>query len=189
MPALDHLSTYGDTREAALESTREAIAAAKDGIPLPRGGPEPSIVELCGVTALTRLPRISGRTMVKALHNAGFEVTHVRGSHHYLRLPGSVRLVVVPVHGNRDLPTGTLRAIWCGKASVARTLEGDEHAVHTTRPNTSLDLDCGDGLELPPVTGMVVKDLLKLVTGHLASEQALAELNHLVLVTGRHVAS
>jgi predicted RNA binding protein YcfA (HicA-like mRNA interferase family) len=49
--------------------------------------------------------------MVKALQKAGFEVTHVRGSHHYLRLPGSVRLVVVPVHGNHDLPTGTLRAI------------------------------------------------------------------------------
>lgn len=51
VPALDHLSSYGDTREAALESTREAIAgyldaAAKDGIPLPRSGPEPSIVEL-----------------------------------------------------------------------------------------------------------------------------------------------
>jgi antitoxin HicB len=51
VPALDSLSSYGDTREAALESTREAIAgyleaAAKDGIPLPRSGPEPSIVEL-----------------------------------------------------------------------------------------------------------------------------------------------
>ena len=51
VPALDYLSSYGDTREAALESTREAIvgyleAAAKDGIPLPRSGSEPSIVEL-----------------------------------------------------------------------------------------------------------------------------------------------
>jgi predicted RNase H-like HicB family nuclease len=49
--ALDSLSSYGDTREAALESTREAIAgyleaAAKGSIPLPRSGPEPSIVEL-----------------------------------------------------------------------------------------------------------------------------------------------
>lgn len=39
VPALDHLSTYGPTREAALKST-------KDGIPVPRSGPEPSIVEL-----------------------------------------------------------------------------------------------------------------------------------------------
>ncbi|MGH4012491.1 MAG: type II toxin-antitoxin system HicA family toxin [Pseudonocardiaceae bacterium] len=49
--------------------------------------------------------------MVRALQNAGFELTYVRGSHHYFRLPGTAGLVVVPVHGNRDLPTGTLRAI------------------------------------------------------------------------------
>lgn len=49
--------------------------------------------------------------MVKALRHAGFEQTHVRGSHHYLRRPDEGGLVVVPVHGNRDLPTGTLRAI------------------------------------------------------------------------------
>jgi predicted RNase H-like HicB family nuclease len=51
VPALDYLSTYGHTREAALEPTREAIlgyleAAAKDGVPLPRSVPEPSIVEI-----------------------------------------------------------------------------------------------------------------------------------------------
>ncbi|MGH4000377.1 MAG: type II toxin-antitoxin system HicB family antitoxin [Pseudonocardiaceae bacterium] len=51
VPALDHLSTYGHTREAALKSTREALvgyleSAAKNGIPLPRSGSEPSIVEL-----------------------------------------------------------------------------------------------------------------------------------------------
>jgi predicted RNase H-like HicB family nuclease len=51
VPALDSLSSYGNTREVALESTREAIAgyqeaAAKDGIPLPHSVPEPSIVEL-----------------------------------------------------------------------------------------------------------------------------------------------
>ena len=52
VPALDHLSTYGETRQAALDHTREAIlgyleAAGKAGIPDPRSsGPEPSIVEL-----------------------------------------------------------------------------------------------------------------------------------------------
>ena len=39
VPALDHLSTYGDTREQALENTREAIlgyleAADLEGIPV-----------------------------------------------------------------------------------------------------------------------------------------------------------
>jgi predicted RNA binding protein YcfA (HicA-like mRNA interferase family) len=36
---------------------------------------------------------------------------HARGSHHYLRRPAGSRLVVVPVHGNRDLPLGTLRSV------------------------------------------------------------------------------
>jgi predicted RNA binding protein YcfA (HicA-like mRNA interferase family) len=35
----------------------------------------------------------------------------VRGSHHYLRRSDGGPLIVVPVHGNRDLPTGTLRSI------------------------------------------------------------------------------
>jgi len=35
----------------------------------------------------------------------------VRGNHHYLRKPGVARIVSVPVHGNRDLPAGTLRSI------------------------------------------------------------------------------
>ncbi|MGH3931500.1 MAG: type II toxin-antitoxin system HicB family antitoxin [Pseudonocardiaceae bacterium] len=52
VPALGHLSTYGETRQAAVDHTPEAIrgyleATGKTGIPVPRtGGPEPSIVEL-----------------------------------------------------------------------------------------------------------------------------------------------
>lgn len=43
VPALNHLSTYGDTREAALKMTREAIigyleAARKEGIQVPEIG-------------------------------------------------------------------------------------------------------------------------------------------------------
>jgi len=39
VPALDHLSTFGETRDEALASTREAIlgyleAAQKEGIPV-----------------------------------------------------------------------------------------------------------------------------------------------------------
>lgn len=48
---------------------------------------------------------------MRALQQAGFELVHVRGSHHYLRRPDGSRLVVVPVHGNRDLPVGTLRSV------------------------------------------------------------------------------
>jgi predicted RNA binding protein YcfA (HicA-like mRNA interferase family) len=58
-----------------------------------------------------RLPRVSGKALVKVLQRSGFVLSHVRGSHHYLRRPGQDKLVTVPVHGNRDLPMGTLKSI------------------------------------------------------------------------------
>lgn len=56
VPALDNMSTYGDTRDEALENTREAIlgyveAAEKEGIPVPAGGPEAELVEVEVITA------------------------------------------------------------------------------------------------------------------------------------------
>jgi predicted RNase H-like HicB family nuclease len=51
VPALEGLSTYGDTRDEAVEQTREAIlgyleAAEREGLPVP---PEPGEVELVEV--------------------------------------------------------------------------------------------------------------------------------------------
>ena len=51
VPALDHLSTYGETREEALENIREAIlgyleAAAKEGIPVPATDPDMDLIDL-----------------------------------------------------------------------------------------------------------------------------------------------
>ena len=60
---------------------------------------------------MTRLPRATGGAVVRALQRAGFEISHIRGSHYYLRRPGVGPIVPVPVHGNRDLPVGTLRSI------------------------------------------------------------------------------
>lgn len=54
---------------------------------------------------------MSGKTLLRALKASGWAEVRVRGSHHYLVQGGSGYLVAVPVHGNRDLPTGTLRAI------------------------------------------------------------------------------
>jgi hypothetical protein len=42
-------------------------------------------------------------------------------------------------------------------------------------------------LSCQPVGGMLVEHLLQLVTGHLAADHALAEFDHLVLITVRHV--
>lgn len=51
VPTLGQLSTYGETRDVALDQTREAItgyleAALKEGIPIPRAETETELVEL-----------------------------------------------------------------------------------------------------------------------------------------------
>jgi len=60
---------------------------------------------------MTRLPRVSGKEVMQVLQRGGFRLSHCRGSHFYWRKPDATGLVVVPVHGNRSLPIGTLRAI------------------------------------------------------------------------------
>jgi predicted RNA binding protein YcfA (HicA-like mRNA interferase family) len=56
------------------------------------------------------IPAVPGTKVVRALERAGFTVTRVSGSHHVMRHPDG-RTVVVPVHGGRDVPKGTLRNI------------------------------------------------------------------------------
>ena len=51
VPALDHLSTFGETRNEALTNTQEAIlgyleAAAKEGLPLPLNQPGAEIIDV-----------------------------------------------------------------------------------------------------------------------------------------------
>lgn len=55
-------------------------------------------------------PHVPGRSVVRALTRAGLTISHVRGSHWYLRGPGG-RIVPVPVHGSRTMPPGTLRSV------------------------------------------------------------------------------
>ncbi|HMR00701.1 MAG TPA: type II toxin-antitoxin system HicA family toxin, partial [Ignavibacteria bacterium] len=48
---------------------------------------------------MTRLPRISGKDLVKALSKIGFAVIRIRGSHHFMEHEDG-RATVVPVHSN-----------------------------------------------------------------------------------------
>lgn len=57
-----------------------------------------------------RLPRVSGKDVVRALRRGGFALHHIEGSHHYLVSPTG-RLVTVPVHGSRILKPKTLKSI------------------------------------------------------------------------------
>lgn len=52
---------------------------------------------------------MNGREVIKLLRAAGWEPDRIKGSHHVLHKDGA--LVVVPVHGSKDLPPGTLAAI------------------------------------------------------------------------------
>ena len=60
---------------------------------------------------MPKLPVLTGREVLRALETAGFELIRVKGSHHFLRRSGAPQGVAVPVHGNRDVPAGTLRSI------------------------------------------------------------------------------
>jgi predicted RNA binding protein YcfA (HicA-like mRNA interferase family) len=59
---------------------------------------------------LTRLPALSGREVVKALSQIGYELDRQRRSHMILRHPEPpFRRLVVPDH--KEIRRGTLRAI------------------------------------------------------------------------------
>ncbi|MEX0785780.1 MAG: type II toxin-antitoxin system HicA family toxin [Dehalococcoidia bacterium] len=59
-----------------------------------------------------RLSRTTGRKLVRALQQLGWEIDRIKGSHHILRHPDKPRVTLsVPVHGNRTIPIGTLTDI------------------------------------------------------------------------------
>jgi predicted RNA binding protein YcfA (HicA-like mRNA interferase family) len=59
---------------------------------------------------VTRLPRVSGSELVRALGNAGFDVVRVKGSHHFLRHEDG-RATVVPVHSGETIGPGLMSRI------------------------------------------------------------------------------
>jgi len=63
---------------------------------------------------MPRLLRLTGKQVIAILEGFGFEVVRIRGSHHHMRriVNDSHQNVNVPVHGNKPLPTGTLKGIY-----------------------------------------------------------------------------
>jgi predicted RNA binding protein YcfA (HicA-like mRNA interferase family) len=59
---------------------------------------------------MTRLPRLKGKELVRALERAGFTVDRSRGSHVFLKHPDG-RTTTVPVHSGETIGPGLLRAI------------------------------------------------------------------------------
>lgn len=60
---------------------------------------------------MPKLPVLNGEEVVSALERAGFVFRRRTGSHAILRHPETKVTVPVPVHGGKDLKTGTLRGI------------------------------------------------------------------------------
>ena len=58
-----------------------------------------------------KLPRATGREVVRALGRAGFILDRQRGSHVILVNPQTRRRVTVPVHAGQIVKVGTLRGI------------------------------------------------------------------------------
>ncbi len=58
---------------------------------------------------MKRLPRVAAREMESALLRVGFQFSHAKGGHRSYIKEG--RRVVVPFHGRRIIPLGTLSNI------------------------------------------------------------------------------
>jgi predicted RNA binding protein YcfA (HicA-like mRNA interferase family) len=56
------------------------------------------------------LPSVTGREVLKALMGVGFVHVSTKGSHAKVAHPDG-RVAVVPMHGGRDIPRGTLGSI------------------------------------------------------------------------------
>lgn len=54
---------------------------------------------------------ISGREMCRLLHEAGWTLKRINGSHHIFGKAGERKIITVPVHGHKDLKPGLAAAI------------------------------------------------------------------------------
>ncbi|MFZ1019590.1 MAG: type II toxin-antitoxin system HicA family toxin [Minisyncoccia bacterium] len=59
---------------------------------------------------MPKLPNVKGKKLVKILEKMGWYLDHIQGSHYILRNE-SGKKVTVPVHGNKEIPKGTLLGI------------------------------------------------------------------------------
>lgn len=59
----------------------------------------------------SRIRRMNARQLESLLRRHGFVLISQKGSHQKWRQPEKHLQVVVPAHGGRDLPLGTLRSI------------------------------------------------------------------------------
>jgi predicted RNA binding protein YcfA (HicA-like mRNA interferase family) len=54
---------------------------------------------------------VSGKQLCKIVECYGWELKRITGSHHIYAKEDVDAILSIPVHGNRDLPIGTLKGI------------------------------------------------------------------------------
>lgn len=54
---------------------------------------------------------VSGKVLCKIVEKHGWILKRITGSHHIYAKQGVSVILSIPVHGNRDLPTGTLKSL------------------------------------------------------------------------------
>jgi predicted RNA binding protein YcfA (HicA-like mRNA interferase family) len=59
---------------------------------------------------MTRAPRVTGKQVIAKLQKAGFAISRVKGSHHFLQHADG-RCTVVPVHQGEIIGVGLLAKI------------------------------------------------------------------------------
>jgi len=59
---------------------------------------------------MSTFPAVNGKQVVRALLNLGFQLDRIVGSHHIMVKIG-LPSIPVPVHGSKELPTGTVSSI------------------------------------------------------------------------------
>jgi len=67
------------------------------------------------------LKQVSGKELASAIQGKGWIFTRVKGSHHIFTKDGRREKIVIPIHGNRPLKIGLLRA----QMKIAELFEGE----------------------------------------------------------------
>ena len=57
------------------------------------------------------MKQVSGKALAKAIERKGWSLVRVKGSHHIFVMSGRRERIVIPIHGNRPLKIGLLRAL------------------------------------------------------------------------------
>jgi len=66
---------------------------------------------------------ISGKSLCKIVESCGWKLKRTTGSHHIYTKNDLNVILSIPVHGNRDLPTGTLKSIMKDAGLTERDLD------------------------------------------------------------------